>query len=41
MAVDSLLAMLVSRTSLSIAEALSSVIFSDVLVALLAVGLSG
>jgi hypothetical protein len=41
MAVDSLLAMLVSRTSLSIAEALSSVIYSDVLVALLALGLSG
>jgi hypothetical protein len=41
MAADSLLAVLVSRTSLRVGEALSSVIFWDVLVALLAVGLSG
>jgi ABC-2 family transporter protein len=40
MAADSLLAMLVSRSSLSVGEALSSVIFWDVLLALVTVGLT-
>jgi hypothetical protein len=40
MAVDSLLTMLVSRTSISVGEALSSVIFWDVVVALFGVGFS-
>jgi hypothetical protein len=40
MAAETLLAMLVSRSSLSVGEALSSVIFWDVVLALVAVGLT-